>query len=234
MSCERVASRGRTLVVLAVASLGGCGQNRESPAPLALRSMEGPDQRAIAPVPRARIATAEGALASRAKIGAPYRVGSTWYVPREDSTYDRTGQGSWYGVDFHGKPTANGEIYNMHALTAAHPTLPLPSYVTVTNTANNRTILVRVNDRGPYVVGRIIDLSQAAADALGYGQMGVAHLRVRYVGRAPLDGNNERERHYLASQPWASSLQVAQRSAPVPRTRDESWTSHWGLGWFSR
>ena len=155
-------------------------------------------------------------------------------MPHEDPTYDRTGQGSWYGVDFHGKPTANGEIYNMHALTAAHPTLPLPSYVTVTNTTNNRTILVRVNDRGPYVVGRIIDLSQAAADALGYGQMGVAQLRVRYVGRAPLDGNNERERHYLASQPWASSLQVAQRSAPVPRTRDESWTSQWGLGWFSR
>ncbi|MFX7784416.1 septal ring lytic transglycosylase RlpA family protein, partial [Acinetobacter baumannii] len=92
------------------------------------------------------------------------------------------------GADFHGRLTANGETYNMEALTAAHTTLPLPSYVYVTNETNGRTILVRVKDRGPYVGGRLIDLSHAAARALGTERQGTATVRVRYAGRAPLDG----------------------------------------------
>ncbi len=136
------------------------------------------------------------------KLGIPYKVAGRWYVPREEPGYDRKGTGSWYGDDFHGRKTANGEIFDMHALTAAHPTLPLPSYAHVTNLATGRTILVRVNDRGPYVSDRIIDLSHASARALGYENRGHAPVRVRYAGRAPLNGDARRERQYLASQHW--------------------------------
>ena len=145
------------------------------------------------------------------KIGQPYRIGERWYFPKDDPHYDRTGRASWYGADFHGKRTANGEIYDMTALTAAHPTLPLPSYVYVTNLANGRTLLLRVNDRGPYAHDRILDLSREAARRLGTEAQGIGDVRVRYGGRAPLDGNPMRERQYLASQPWASGVTAVQR-----------------------
>jgi rare lipoprotein A len=167
------------------------------------------------------------------KLGKPYRIGNVWYVPREEPDYDRTGIGSWYGADFHGRSTANGETYNMDALTAAHPTLPLPSYVLVTNRANQRTILVRVNDRGPYVGNRMIDLSRASAQALDYEQMGTATLHVRYAGRAPLDGEDSRERHYLAQQPWhrvASLVPVREGVAGAPRPAPPWSAPRWGLG----
>lgn len=138
----------------------------------------------------------------RYKIGAPYRISGRWYVPQEDPYYDRVGVASWYGEDFHGRKTANGEIYDMGALTAAHPTLPLPSYAHVTNLETGRTILVRINDRGPYAKERIIDLSRHAARLLGYEGQGLARVRVRYAGRAPLDGSDYREQAFLASQPW--------------------------------
>jgi rare lipoprotein A len=134
------------------------------------------------------------------KIGAPYKISGRWYTPTEDPAYDRQGRGSWYGTDFHGRKTANGEIFDMHALTAAHPTLPLPSYVYVTNLVNNRTVLVRVNDRGPYANDRIIDLSRASARALGFEQQGITQVRVKFAGRAPLDGNDYHERQFLAQQ----------------------------------
>ena len=123
------------------------------------------------------------------KIGNPYKIGTQWYVPREQPSYDAVGIASWYGHDFHGRSTANGEIYDMHALTAAHPTLPLPSHVRVENVATGRSIIVRVNDRGPFVSGRIIDLSHAAATALGFTSRGLAEVRVTYVGRAPISQN---------------------------------------------
>lgn len=122
------------------------------------------------------------------KIGQPYRVGTTWYVPREQPGYRETGTASWYGSDFHGRATANGEIYNMHAMTAAHPTLPLPSIVRVENLKNGRSVVVRVNDRGPFVQGRIIDLSKQAADQLGFVHDGTAPVRVSLLGRAPVNG----------------------------------------------
>lgn len=158
------------------------------------------------------------------KLGSPYKVAGRWYVPREEPGYDRTGVGSWYGDDFHGRKTANGEIFDRHALSAAHPTLPLPSYAYVTNLQNGRTILVRVNDRGPYVNGRIVDLSHASARALGYDSAGHARVRVRYAGRAPLNGDDRRERQYLAEQPWyrggnrvaAYTPPAAPVSAPEP------------------
>ncbi len=120
------------------------------------------------------------------KIGAPYKIGTQWYVPREQPGYDAVGVASWYGPNFDGKPTANGEIYDRHALTAAHPTLPLPSLVRVQNMSNGRSIVVRVNDRGPFVSGRIIDLSFAAANELGFAGRGVSQVRVIYIGRAAI------------------------------------------------
>jgi rare lipoprotein A len=134
------------------------------------------------------------------KIGPPYKIAGRWYTPTEDPNYDRQGRGSWYGTDFHGRKTANGEIFDMNALTAAHPTMPLPSYAYVTNLANNRTVLVRINDRGPYANDRIIDLSRASSRALGFEQQGITQVRVKYAGRAPLDGNDYHERQFLAQQ----------------------------------
>lgn len=137
------------------------------------------------------------------KLGSPYKIAGRWYVPREDPRYDRQGRASWYGDDFHGRKTANGEIFDARALTAAHPTLPLPSYAYVTNLANGRTVLVRVNDRGPYANDRILDMSHAAARALGYDGHGLADVRIRYAGIAPLNGDDRRERQFLAEQPWS-------------------------------
>ena len=126
------------------------------------------------------------------------------------------GIGSWYGDDFHGRKTANGEIFDMNALTAAHPTLPLPSYAYVSNLDTGRTILVRVNDRGPYVSDRIIDLSHTSARALGYEDRGQAHVRVRYAGRAPLNGDDRRERQFLAEQPWSNGRSMPAVAAYRP------------------
>lgn len=149
------------------------------------------------------------------KVGAPYRISGRWYVPKEEPGYDRTGTASWYGDDFHGRKTANGEIYDMGALSAAHPTLPMPSYVWVTNEANGRTLLVRVNDRGPYAHDRLIDLSRAVARALAFEGRGLARVRVRYAGPAPLNGDDRREQVHLRSQRWHGDAVAG--STPVRR-----------------
>ncbi|NBB52910.1 septal ring lytic transglycosylase RlpA family protein [Rhizobium sp. CRIBSB] len=117
-----------------------------------------------------------------------YQVRGRWYQPVEQPGYVEVGLASWYGDAFNGRPTATGEIFDMHALTAAHKTLPLPGLVEVTNLANGRTVVLRVNDRGPFVDGRLIDLSRGAADALGLLSQGVGEVRVRYLGPAPRGG----------------------------------------------
>ncbi len=122
--------------------------------------------------------------------GKPYLVRGKMYVPREDKRYDKVGLASWYGSAFHGRMTANGEIYDQFALTAAHPTFPLPSYARVTNLNTGDSVIVRVNDRGPYHPGRIIDLSNKAADMLEVSHHGTAPVRVQYVGRARMDGRD--------------------------------------------
>jgi rare lipoprotein A len=114
------------------------------------------------------------------------------YVPQEQPDYVAQGTASWYGSDFHGRRTANGEIFSANAITGAHPTLPLPSYVRVTNVDNGRSVVVRVNDRGPYVHGRVMDLSHRAAEILGYVQRGMGNVHVDYVGPAPLNGDDTR------------------------------------------
>ena len=127
----------------------------------------------------------------REQIGKPYKVKGKWYHPKEDPDYRNSGMASWYGDAFHGRLTANGEIYDMTHLTAAHPTMPLPSYARVTNKANGSSVIVRVNDRGPFAHGRIIDLSRRAAELLDYTHNGVAKVDVEYVGRAPLHGQDD-------------------------------------------
>ncbi|MDQ6438041.1 septal ring lytic transglycosylase RlpA family protein [Mesorhizobium sp. LHD-90] len=127
----------------------------------------------------------------RDQTGRPYKVRGKMYYPKEDKNYKKTGYASWYGDAFHGRLTANGEIYDMTHLTAAHPTMPLPSYARVTNVANGSSVIVRVNDRGPYSNGRLIDLSKKAADMLDYTHHGTAQVKVEYVGRAPLDGRDD-------------------------------------------
>jgi rare lipoprotein A len=122
------------------------------------------------------------------KVGNPYQIDNVWYYPHEQPDYDETGIASWYGPTFYGKSTANGEVYDGNALTAAHRTLPMPVNVRVTNLDNGKSIVVRVNDRGPYARGRIIDLSRHAAELLDVVQSGTAKVRVTYLGRADLEG----------------------------------------------
>ncbi len=114
----------------------------------------------------------------------PYQVKGIWYYPKEDPRYDEVGIASWYGDQFHNHQTSDGEIFDMWIPSAAHKTLPIPCIVSVTNLDNGKTIKVRVNDRGPFVSGRIIDLSKAAATELGFMQKGTARVRVRYIGPA--------------------------------------------------
>jgi rare lipoprotein A len=125
------------------------------------------------------------------RIGKPYTVAGKTYVPEEDVNYRAEGMASWYGDDFHGRQTANGEVFDMTSLTAAHPTLPMPSYARVTNLANGKSLIVRINDRGPYHADRLIDVSNRAADLLEFKGTGVARVRVEYVGRAPLEGSDD-------------------------------------------
>lgn len=115
----------------------------------------------------------------------PYQVRGVWYTPAMQPDYDEVGVGSWYGEQFHNRQTSNGEVFDMDLISAAHKTLPLPSMVEVTNLDNGRKMVLRVNDRGPFVEDRIIDLSRAAAEQLGYRRQGVARVRVRYIGPAP-------------------------------------------------
>jgi rare lipoprotein A len=115
------------------------------------------------------------------KVGKPYQIGGVWYYPAVDYNYAETGIASWYGPDFHGLATANGETYDMNALTAAHRTLPMPSMVRVTNLENGRQIALRVNDRGPFANNRILDVSRRAAQLLGFEQQGTARVRVEIM-----------------------------------------------------
>jgi rare lipoprotein A len=125
------------------------------------------------------------------RVGAPYVVGGRTYVPEDNPHYRAEGVASWYGSDFHGRLTANGEIFDSQSMSGAHATLPLPSYVRVTNLSNHKSVIVRINDRGPYSGNRLIDVSERAADLLGFHGGGLAPVRVEYVGRAPLEGSDD-------------------------------------------
>lgn len=142
------------------------------------------------------------------RIGRSYTVRGRTYHPRHDPSHDEVGIASWYGDDFHGRRTANGEIYNMYALSAAHRTLPMPSYVRVQNVANGRSVVVRVNDRGPFHGNRVIDVSKRVAQVLDLKNSGLGRVRVTYVGRADLSGNDD----------WLVTT-VQDNGRPVPPTQ---------------
>jgi rare lipoprotein A len=158
------------------------------------------------------------------RVGKPYQVAGRTYVPEEDIHYRAEGTASWYGDDFHGRLTANGEVFDMHSISAAHPTLPMPSYVRVTNLANRRSIVVRVNDRGPYAGNRVIDLSVKAAQMLNFHQNGLARVRVEYVGRAPLEGSDDRQLMATLREdgpaPAPSAVRVASARPFLPEAPD--------------
>lgn len=124
-------------------------------------------------------------------VGKPYKIAGKTYRPRVDPRYKKVGLASWYGKAFHGRQTANGEIFDMNRLTAAHTTMPLPSYARVTNVENGRSVIVRVNDRGPFHGNRVIDLSKRTSDVLDFQGAGIAKVKVEYVGRARLDGRDD-------------------------------------------
>ena len=153
------------------------------------------------------------------KLGSPYQIGGIWYYPEYDPNYDVVGVASWYGRQFHGRPTANGEVFDMRQISAAHPTLPMPSLVEVTNLENGRSMKLRVNDRGPFHDNRLIDLSQAAARELGFEGQGLARVRVRFVsllpanGTPPVAGTTTRPATVVAAAPPTAG--PVRRPAPV-------------------
>jgi len=157
-----VTKTAASMAVLALALLvGACGSSRGIPGPT------GTPYRAY-------------------MVGQPYEINGRTYEPHEDFDYDRTGIASWYGSNFHGRRTANGETYDMNAMTAAHTTLPMPTIVRVTNLDNGRSIVARVNDRGPFVEDRIIDVSRAGARELGFEGQGLVRVRVTVMREASL------------------------------------------------
>lgn len=166
------------------------------------------------------------------RVGKPYQVAGRTYVPTHNPSYRAEGIASWYGSDFHGRLTANGEIYDKNAISAAHPTMPLPSYARVTNLANGRSLIVRVNDRGPYAKNRVIDLSARAADLLHYKGNGLAQVRVEYVGPAPIEGSDDRQlvatlrQNQPAPVPSSVLLTSNQRYAPQSWDRGRSQNAH--------
>ena len=157
-------------------------------------------------------------------LGHPYHIAGHTYVPSENESYSAVGMASWYGAAFHGRRTANGEVYDMASITAAHPTMPLPSYARVTNLSNGYSVVVRVNDRGPYHGGRVMDVSSRTADVLGFKGEGTAKIKVEYVGRAPIEGSDDGA--LLASlrtdgspanlNGYSSPVMVASSSEPGP------------------
>lgn len=170
---------GLVLAVVAV-GLGGCSFHKSSSSakldPFA--GVGSPYYKGSGPIPFG---------GGRYQVGKPYQVAGRWFTPREQPGYDKTGVASWYGEAFHRRKTSNGEWFDMATLTAAHATLPLPSYAKVTNLQNGRSVVVRINDRGPFVDTRVIDLSKRAAEVLGYKTQGKTNVRVQYLGTAPLD-----------------------------------------------
>lgn len=149
------------------------------------------------------------------KIGKPYRVGSVWYYPTEDFRMTETGIASWYGPDFHGKRTANGERYDQHELTAAHRTLQMPSLVRVTNLENGRSVVVRINDRGPFAHGRIIDVSKRAAELLGFIGKGTARVRLEVLTRESKQMSEAAKRGIDTSRLTMADLERMENARPV-------------------
>ena len=166
------------------------------------------------------------------RVGKPYVVAGRTYNPEEDPNYKIEGLASWYGTDFHGRLTANGEVFDMQSISAAHPTLPLPSYVRVTNLSNRKSLIVRVNDRGPFHGNRVIDVSHKSAQLLGFKNNGVARVKVEYIGRAALEGSDDLRlmATLREGEPAPSPILVASAGRPNLNLPDAPRGSRGGMG----
>ena len=178
-------------IVLVTGALAACGAS--SSVPHVKRGAFTEAQFGVKASPRLSTAKNPPKGGGRYLVGKPYTVAGDVYEPIENPIgYVASGSASWYGNDFHGRQTANGEIFSANAISCASPVLPLPSYVRVTNLDNGRSIVCRVNDRGPYLHGRVMDMSYRTAAILGYADKGIGNIEVAYVGPAPLDGDDTR------------------------------------------
>jgi len=198
----RVGVTGIALAIVATLTLSGCSSSKSAKLdPFA--GQGSPRYPGNGPLPRG---------GGRYYVGEPYQVAGRWFTPREEPDYDKVGVASWYGPQFHRRQTSNGEWFDMNYLTAAHATLPLPCFAKVTNLENGREVIVRINDRGPFVGDRIIDLSREAASVLGYREKGKARVRVQYIGPAPLDDKGSQlmaMNRQLKNDPQATEIAVA-------------------------
>ena len=198
------------VLMLAAASLGACAGSNPFESKYSKRIVEEGE-----PIPKG---------GGSYKVGQPYQLNGRTYYPGENKSYRVEGIASWYGPDFHGRETANGEVYDMNGISAAHPTLPLPSYLRVTNLANGRSIIVRLNDRGPYAKNRLIDLSIGTAKALDFYGGGLARVRVEYEGPAPLEGSDDRmlmaTLRHGSPAPSPSRVMVASTKPFLPQFAD--------------
>lgn len=195
--CATPRHRGASLIVIALAGLAVAGcqskgvlEPKDEVATLDESPIFSESEYGVPASPRVTNLKKVPKGGGREQVGKPYMVRGKWYYPKEEMGYVASGKASWYGSNFHGRLTANGEVYDMFHLSAAHPTFPLPSYARVTNKSNGRSVMVRVNDRGPYAHGRVVDLSERAAQVLDFRHHGVADVKVEYVGRAPLEGDD--------------------------------------------
>lgn len=217
---------------LALLILAGCASTPSPTRPFARAVPPLPEATAVAPVELARRVDTAALIDSdtdHQKVGSAYMVGGRRYVPQRDDHYDVTGIASWYGPTFHGRATANGEVFDQNLMTAAHTTLPIPSIAEVTNLENGRQVVVRINDRGPFVDDRLIDLSRAAADQLGYRANGLARVRVRYLGPARPADNAPDPGYQLADiggPDTVPALEDVARDAPL----SPAWVAPTGDG----
>lgn len=194
------------IVVAALFMLSACAPMRYAPK----------SQPQAQPVAQSPSSYANLGAGGSVKHGKPYKVAGKWYYPLDSNAqYNQVGIASWYGKKFHGRKTANGETYNMYSMTAAHTTLPMPSLVLVTNLDNGKSVKVRVNDRGPFVKGRLIDLSYAAAKALGYVKRGTARVRVQTLNAAKHAVTSHPVVKTYAPQPTVSQPQQEPKMAYV-------------------
>ncbi len=188
----RAAARLLVLAALVAPVLAACGSGGGG-VPHIKRAAFSSKEFGVAVSPRVTNAKNPPKGGGRYMVGKPYTVRGELYEPIENPVgYVASGNASWYGNDFHGRRTANGEIFSANAISCASPVLPLPSYVRVTNLDNGRSIVCRVNDRGPYLHGRVMDMSYRTAEILGYANHGVGNIQVEYVGPAPLNGDDTR------------------------------------------
>ncbi|MGJ0505806.1 MAG: septal ring lytic transglycosylase RlpA family protein [Methylocystis sp.] len=182
----------RPVALLSLAALAGCSSTAPGARSPILASLSQVDARyGVRASPRV---VADGEEVPKGggnyMVGKPYKIAGQTYVPNE-KPYSVVGSASWYGSDFHGRRTANGEVFDRQSISAAHPTMPLPSYARVTNLKNSRSMVVRVNDRGPYHGGRVMDVSQRVAEALDFRSAGTAKIKVEWIGRANLAGDDD-------------------------------------------